>query len=152
MPPPPPRGFTTAGAGAGAMGMTGGGAGLGAPIPPGAGGHSREVQQQQQQQQRDAACDLETDDAPNERREEYVFADVLARVNTQEMGAGEAAAAFEEACWERAFELREEAASAVHRTVRSAELSLSADHLEAEVGCTTSVQFTHSLKAPGFDP
>jgi hypothetical protein len=75
-------------------------------------------QQQQQQQQRQHARDLETDDVPNERAEEYSFADVLARVKTNEMGAGEAAAAFEEACWDRAFDLRHEAASAVHRTVR----------------------------------
>jgi len=49
-----------------------------------------------------------------------------------EMGAGEACAAFEEACWEHSFELREQAASAVHRTVRAAELTAAADQLEAE--------------------
>jgi hypothetical protein len=48
------------------------------------------------------------------------------------MGAGEACAAFEEACWEHSFELREQAASAVHRTVRAAELTAAADQLEAE--------------------
>ena len=39
------------------------------------------------------------------------------------MASREAAAAFEEACWERSFELREESASCVHRTVKAAELA-----------------------------
>ena len=79
-----------------------------------------------------AAKDLETDDSPHERREEFAFADVLTAGRAGEVTAREAAGAFEEACWERSFELREESASCVHRTVKAAELARAADLLQAE--------------------
>jgi hypothetical protein len=85
--------------------------------------------------------DLETDDTPHERREEFAFADVLRRVRDGEVASREAAAAFEEACWERSFELREESASCVHRTVKAAELAHAADLLEAEAGTWSLVWF-----------
>ena len=88
-----------------------------------------------------AAKDLETDDAPHERREEFAFADVLAAVRAGEVTAREAAGAFEEACWERSFELREESASCVHRTVKAAELARAADLLQAEAGTWSLVWF-----------
>ena len=62
MPPPAPKGFGTP--------IPAG------PPPPGAPAW---------QQQDEAAHDLETDDAPHERREEFTFADVLARVKQSEM-------------------------------------------------------------------
>jgi nuclear pore complex protein Nup107 len=88
-----------------------------------------------------AAKDLETDDAPHERREEFAFAEVLAAVRAGVVTAREAAGAFEEACWERSFELREESASCVHRTVKAAELARAADLLQAEAGTWSLVWF-----------
>jgi len=88
-----------------------------------------------------AAKDLETDDAPHERREEFAFAEVLSSVRAGEITAREAAGAFEEACWERSFELREESASCVHRAVKAAELARVADLLQAEAGTWSLVWF-----------
>ena len=85
---------------------------------------------------------METDDAPHARREEFTFADVVSRVKRGEMRPGEAPAAFEEACWTRAVELRAEAASAAtDRAARAAELTDAADRLESEAATWSLVWF-----------
>ena len=87
-------------------------------------------------------ADLETDDAPHARREEFTFADVVSRVKRGEIRPGEAPAAFEEACWTRAGELRAEAASAAtDRAARAAELTDAADRLESEAATWSLVWF-----------
>ena len=88
-----------------------------------------------------AAKDLETDDSPHERREEFAFAEVLPPRASRRGSPREAAGAFEEACWERSFELREESASCVHRAVKAAELARAADLLQAEAGTWSLVWF-----------
>ena len=52
-----------------------------------------------------------------------------------------AKACFESACWERAYELRDAATSAVHRTHKAAELSAEADALEREAGTWSLIWF-----------
>ena len=85
---------------------------------------------------------METDDAPHARREEFTFADVVSRVKRGEIRPGEAPAAFEEACWTRAGELRAEAASAAtDRAARAAELTDAADRLESEAATWSLVWF-----------
>ena len=66
---------------------------------------------------------------------------MLAAADRNEIAAGAAAACFESACWERAYELRDAATSAVHRTHKAAELSAEADALEREAGTWSLIWF-----------